>query len=151
MESGMRSATVPTQSFCPSAQPDMDGARVFAVVCGTPEKPTVAYLDQAHPVTQELLAMAAPVSPTEVFRFTTTCGAAECRHFDSTRDACRLAEKAIRIFPAAVQRLAHCAIRTDCRWWQQEGPEGCKRCAQVVTTNHSLTAELIQLANPETV
>jgi hypothetical protein len=150
MESGIQAHAEHTVSFCPSAQPDMEGARMFAIVRGTPEEPKVAYLDKPQPVTAELLAMSGPVSPTEVFRFTVTCGASSCQHFDATRDACRLAEKVIRILPAVVQKLAHCSIRTTCRWWQQEGPEGCKRCAQLVTTDYSATSEFSRLANPET-
>lgn len=149
METGAPSLDVAPQVLCPSAQPDIEGAQAFAVICGTPDQPRVAYLDSPQPATAELLAMAAPVAATEVFRFTTPCGANGCLHFDQSQDTCRLAKKAIRVLPAAVHKLSHCAIRTHCRWWRQEGPEGCRRCAQVVTTNYVPTAELNQLGDPE--
>ena len=52
---------------CPSAQPDMPGAVVHGVVDAASGR--VAYLDKPQPVTPELLAMAAPLKPTEVLRF----------------------------------------------------------------------------------
>src|SRR5256885_9598885 len=44
------------QRNCPSAQPDMPGARVFGVVMGTDAEPNVAWLERPVPVTSELLA-----------------------------------------------------------------------------------------------
>ena len=36
------------ETLCPSAQPDWEGAQVFAVVGGTPDRPETACLDQAQ-------------------------------------------------------------------------------------------------------
>ena len=52
------------ETLCPSAQPDWDEARLFAVVGGTPDRPETAYLDQVQPVSQEVLDLAGPVTPT---------------------------------------------------------------------------------------
>ena len=68
--------------LCPSAQPDMEGAVAFGVVGGTAEEPVVSYLREPLPVTPELLQLARPVRPTEVFRFAAPCAEGGCRHFD---------------------------------------------------------------------
>ncbi len=136
------------ETLCPSAQPDWEGARLFAVVGGTPDRPETAYLDQAQPVSPELLALAGPVAPAEVFRFAGTCVRTGCHHFDSGRDTCRLAEKTARVVPVMFEKLPKCAIRRDCRWWKQEGVAACKRCPQVVTVNYAPSEEMRTAADP---
>jgi hypothetical protein len=59
-------AAADTHLMCPSAQPEMEGSRVLGVVGGTAEHPELAYLNQYLPVSNELVAMAAPVKPTQV-------------------------------------------------------------------------------------
>jgi hypothetical protein len=46
---------------CLSAQPEWQGAQVFAVVGGTAEAPAVAYLSTPQPATDELLQLSGPV------------------------------------------------------------------------------------------
>lgn len=128
-----------TETLCPSAQPDWEGARLFAVVGGTPEKPKTAYLDRTQPVTQEVLELAGPVAPAEVFRFAAPCVQRGCGHYDGTEHKCRLAEKTVRWMPVAAEKLPPCAIRPSCRWWQQEGRAACRRCPLVVTNNYAPT------------
>lgn len=135
--------------LCPSAQPDWEGAQVFAVVGGTPDKPETAYLDQALPVTDELLAMAGPVAPAEVFRFAGPCANSACAHFNEDDQSCRLAEKTVRWAPVVFEKLPKCAIRNDCRWWKQEGVAACRRCPQVVTVNYDPSTVMRQAADPK--
>ena len=120
--------------FCPSAQPEMAGCRVLGVVCGTVESPEVAYLNEPLSVTDELLARAAPVRPTEVFRFAAHCDEKACRHFDGVN--CGLATRIVQILPAVTASLPACLIRQTCRWYQQEGRPACMRCPQVVTETY---------------
>jgi hypothetical protein len=54
--------------LCPSAQPGMDGCRILGVVQQDGPTPMLAYLNQHVPATPEVLAMSAPLKPTEVFR-----------------------------------------------------------------------------------
>jgi hypothetical protein len=129
--------------FCPSAQPDMEGSVVFGVIGGTVEEPRVGYLEQPLPVTEETLALADPVKPTEVFRFAAPCAGSACQHFDGSR--CRLAQRTVQMLPAVVSRLPACRIRPKCRWWQQEGPAACFRCPLVVTETYN-PSELLRLA-----
>lgn len=136
---------------CPSSRPEMSGSAVFGVVLGSVEQPRVAYLDQLQPVTGDLLALAGPVAPTEVFRFAAPCAGGACQHFDGTD--CRLASRIVEGLPAAVDQLPKCAIRDSCRWWLQEGAEACFRCPLIASESYG-AAELAEpfrtVADPAT-
>ncbi len=140
--------TVDHMTLCPSAQPDWEDSRVFGVVGGTADTPETAYLPTPQPVTAELLEMAQPVHPAEVFRFAAPCACSGCGHFDNQASKCRLAEKVVRWAPAVVDALPACGIRADCRWWQQEGRAACARCPQVVTLNPNSSAAMHKAADP---
>jgi hypothetical protein len=117
--------------MCPSAQPGMEGSVAFGVVAGTPEDPRVAWFERPVPVTSELLALTAPVDPTQVLRISAPCQEKACCHFDGAD--CRLATRLVQLLPAVVQSLPPCRIRPDCRWFIQEGAAACRVCPQVVT------------------
>jgi len=125
----------PGRSLCPSAQPEWQGSVAFGVVRGTAEEPRVTNYPEVLPVTEDLLKLAQPVHPTEVFRFAAPCLCHGCVHFKI--DRCSLVERIVRILPEVVRSLPSCAIRSHCRWWQQEGANACFRCPQVVTENHN--------------
>ena len=138
----------PSALLCPSAQPEMKGAVAIGIVGGTPEDPCVRPLEQPMPATPELLMLAEPVTPTEVFRFAAPCLCAGCAHFaDST---CQFAAKLVRMVPRASQGLPECDIRPRCRWFAQEGREACLRCPQVVTDGVQMSPELRLAADPTT-
>jgi hypothetical protein len=124
---------------CPSAQPEMKDSRILGVVGGTAEAPQVSYLNESLPVTGDLLRLADPVRPTEVFRFSAHCDEKACRHFDGTH--CRLATRIVQILPAVTENLPACVIRPTCRWHQQEGRASCLRCPQIVTQTFEPTDE----------
>lgn len=140
--------STPRQTMCPSAQPDWEGSRVIGVVGGTPDEPQVAYLAEPTPVTDELLALARPVTPTEVFRIAAPCANTGCGHFSKEQSTCKLAEKIVRWAPVVVEKLPACSIRPDCRWWQQEGRAACMRCPQVVTDRFKAPEALAKAADP---
>jgi hypothetical protein len=135
--------------YCPSAQPDWDGSVVLGVISGDVKAPQVAYLDQPHPVTPELLERCEPVNPAEVFRFAAPCAGNGCQHFDG--QDCRLVEKVVRLMPTAVDTLPPCHLRPDCQWWQQSGRSACVRCPQIVTENYYASEALRQAADPSVV
>jgi len=126
----------------------MQGSVVLGVVGGTAEEPRLAYLKEPQPVTEDLLALSAPVKPTEVFRFAAPCAGGGCLHFDGT--SCRLATKTVQLLPAAVNRLPRCRLRPRCRWWRQEGRDACLRCPVVVTENYLPSEQQRQAADPTT-
>jgi hypothetical protein len=125
---------VPARIQCPSARPEMPGSLLLGLVQGSVEQPRVAFLDQPQPVSEEILALSGPVSPTEIFRFAAPCSGNACQHFDGTN--CRLATRIVERLPPAVDALPECAIRPACRWWLQEGAEACRRCPLVVTESY---------------
>ena len=121
----------------------------MGVVSGREDEPRVAYLNESVAVTPELLALAGPVKPTEVFRFAAYCEEAQCSHFDG-KD-CNLATRIVQILPAVVDSLPPCLIRAECRWYLQEGRPACFRCPQVVTQNSSPSDPMRRAATPQTV
>jgi hypothetical protein len=131
----MQSYTAEKIPLCPSARPTLDKSVVFGVISGTVDIPRVVYLKQAQTVTQELIEKVHPVTPAEVFRAASPCEASACQHFDGAN--CRLATRVTEQLPAVAAVLPPCAIRRDCRWWQQEGSAACLRCPQVITDHYS--------------
>jgi len=140
-------ATTQAAPLCPSAQPDMPGAAVFALVQGTVAEPRAAYLDRAVPATHEILASAAPVAPTEVFRIGASCAGSCCQHSDGGR--CRLAGRIVQLLPPVVTSAPPCALRPNCMWWRQEGVPACLRCPQIVTRMYGAGPELVEAASPQ--
>lgn len=119
--------------MCPSAQPGMQEPRLLGVVTFDENGggSQIAYLNEEVPVTEEVLAQAAPADPNQVFRIAAHCEEKRCTHFDGSD--CNLAKRIIQILPAVVDTLPACLIRATCRWYVQEGREACFRCPQVVT------------------
>jgi hypothetical protein len=127
------------QKLCPSAQPGMDQCRVLGVVQRDGPAPRLAYLNKHLPATPEVLAMAAPLKPTEVFRLAAVCAEHKCPHYDGAD--CRLATRVVQILPAVVDSLPPCIIRKNCRWYTQEGGAACKRCPEITTVTYDLSEQ----------
>jgi hypothetical protein len=123
--------------LCPSAQPGMDNCRVLGVVQQDGPVPRLVYLNELLPATDDVLAMSAPLKPTEVYRLAATCAEHKCPHFDGAD--CRLATRIVQILPAVVEALPPCTIRKDCRWYSQEGAAACRRCPEVTTVSYDLS------------
>ena len=116
---------------CPSAQPDMDGARIFGVVGGTPEEPRIGYLQRQAVVDGPMLARLGSVPTIQVFRFAASCEESRCVHFDGAH--CSLAKRIVRKLEPVVDALPSCLVRATCRWYAEQGGEVCRRCPQVIT------------------
>ena len=129
---------------CPSAQPDMEGARVIGVVERGSGGPQVAYVSGTVPVTPEVLRTSGPVPPTHVMRFAARCEESACQHFDGTN--CQLATRVARALEPVVRHLPACAIRRTCRWHAQEGRAACLRCPQVVTRMEDADPHMREIA-----
>lgn len=134
--------------LCPSSHPAWPGTVAFGVVGGTVENPELIALEKLEPVTEELLAMAAPASPMEVFRFAGPCAGTGCRHFEAETFKCRLVARTVKFVPSATEKLPRCQIRPQCKWWQQEGKAACLRCPQVVSSNPANSDALRLAADP---
>ncbi|MEA2872869.1 MAG: hypothetical protein QOH67_2845 [Hyphomicrobiales bacterium] len=118
---------------CPSAQPGMADLQVLGVLSPDVE-PRVAYLEQAMPATADVLKLAEPVPPMEVFRLSARCEEKRCIHFDGS--LCQLAVRIVHMLPEVTGDLPACTIRADCRWFRQEGRAACRRCPQVLTLDN---------------
>jgi hypothetical protein len=130
--------------LCPSAQPGMDRGMILGVVQQAGPRPVVEYMNERVPATPEILAMAAPLKPTEVFRLAATCAEHKCPHFDGAD--CQLATRVVRILPAVVDRLPPCVIRKECRWYSQEGEAACKRCPEITTVSYDLSSQVREVS-----
>jgi hypothetical protein len=129
-------ATMPTDALlCPSSQAGVEGASVLGVVQQTATGVEVAYLDEMLPATPEVLASAAPLQPTQVFRLAAKCQTSRCPHFDGVN--CGLATRIVQLLPKVVDTLPPCQIRPECRWFRQEGTAACRRCPQISTVNYN--------------
>jgi hypothetical protein len=124
---------------CPSAQPDMDGARVFGVLSGTPEAPRIAYLKAEITIDPAAVDLGG-LPPTQVFRFAARCEASRCVHFNGQQ--CTLAARVVERLPEVVEALPACTVRPTCRWYLEQGAPACRRCPQVVTMVPSADADL---------
>jgi hypothetical protein len=123
--------------LCPSAQPGMDNCRVLGVVQRDGPTPRLVYLNEILPASEEVLALSAPLKPTEVYRLAATCAEHKCPHFDGAD--CQLATRVVQILPAVVDALPPCTIRKDCRWYSQEGGAACRRCPEITTVSYDLS------------
>lgn len=126
--------------MCPSSQPGYENCRVLGVVQTGESGPEVSYLNEHLPATEEVLAMAAPAKPTEVFRLAAKCQTGRCPHYDGSN--CQLATRIVQILPAVVSNLPACLIRGECRWFHQEGAAACYRCPQIATVNYDASETL---------
>jgi hypothetical protein len=133
--------------LCPSAQPQMEGARAFGVVSGAPDARRVTWIERPIPATPELLATTAPVPPMRVMRFAARCQESACDHFDG--HDCRLASRIVAMLDPVAASPPPCPIRADCRWWRQEGREACSRCPQIITETIDPPEVYERAATPE--
>ena len=132
--------------MCPSAQPGMKELQLIGVVTFDEGAPRIAYLNETVPMTNDLLASAAPAEPREVFRMAAHCEERRCTHFDGVN--CQLATRIVQILPVVVDGPPPCLIRPSCRWYTQEGKAACLRCPQVVTQPLEPSFEYEQAARP---
>ena len=133
--------------MCPSAEPDMHGSIIFGIVAGTAEQPEVVHLPEVKQIPPELLTLDSPIRPTEIFRVAATCIQNACKHFDGSQ--CRLVNRIVDGLPPSAESLPPCPIRTNCRWWNQQGKSACLRCSQVVRDNFQVSEELYQAINTD--
>ena len=130
--------------LCPSAQPGMAECQVLGVVEDTADGPRLSYLNETLSATADVLKMAEPVNPTEVFRLAAHCEQARCTHFDGER--CQLVTRIVQSLAPVSQTLPPCVIRPSCRWYEEEGKQACLRCPQVVTANVNASEQLKRVA-----
>jgi hypothetical protein len=131
--------------LCPSAQPGMPGAEIHGVMDATTG--CIQPLDRPERLTDALVALTAPLLPTEVLRISATCQESSCGHF--TGSICSLGQRLVQITPAAAFGLPRCAIRADCRWFNEQGREICVRCNMIITDGFFRSETMTLLSQPQ--
>jgi hypothetical protein len=131
---------------CPSAPADIPGAVAFGVIDHTSSPAEVMYLEEALPVTDELLALAAPLEPREIFRFGAPCQTSRCSHWSGHE--CNLVNRIVDLVPAASIATPPCTLRASCRWYAQAGRSACLRCVHVVTKDEQPDDAMRTAASP---
>jgi hypothetical protein len=135
-----------TAPLCPSSQVDTENAVIFGIVEGTLHEPKVAYLKEPQGINEPILELSGSVKPTEMFRIADSCQEKACKHYDGSK--CQLAVRIVEQLNPVVESLPACQIRSNCRWWKQEGKEACFRCPQVVTDTYYASEQYRQAADP---
>ncbi len=124
-------AAQPGGLSCPSAQPDMEDARVIGILSGEVDAPRIAYLKADARIDPADLPDLGPLEPIQVFRFAARCEEGRCAQFREGR--CSLGARIVAGLDPVVDALPSCQIRSTCRWHAEEGRDACLRCPQVVT------------------
>lgn len=131
---------------CPSSQPDQTGAMVIGVVTGPADRRRVSMLRTLAPL-DTVAGLIPPEIPVgEIVRLAGPCAEDRCRHFKESR--CSLGERIAAALDPVAARPPPCAIRADCRWWNEQGAEACRRCPQIVTEPFEAAAGLREIAAP---
>jgi hypothetical protein len=125
----------------------MDNCRVLGVIDHGAPEPMLLYLNREMAATPDVLALAAPLKPIEVFRLAATCEEHRCPHYDGTD--CQLATRIVAMVPAAVETLPPCLIRKNCRWYSQEGEAACHRCPEITTVTYDLSPRMSEVSGVE--
>jgi hypothetical protein len=133
--------------LCPSARSESDEGQVFGVVGGTVDTPKVSYLKEAQAPLELIARVGSRVEPEEVLRIASPCEEKGCKHFDG--QDCRLVMRIVDDLPIVAENLPPCAIRRNCRWWNQEGISACLRCPQVITRNYRPSELMRKVAMPQ--
>jgi hypothetical protein len=115
--------------WCPSARPS-EGI-IFGVRVADANVSGIHYLDQLVPVSDEVLKLAEPLDPREIFRFGAPCAESQCAHFTGRR--CSLISRIVTTANPVVEDLPACRIRSRCRWFAEEASEACRRCPGIIT------------------
>ncbi len=134
--------------LCPSAQPEIGGSVIFAIIGGTAANPRATYLSEPRATDPAGLKLAEPVTPTEVFRFAAPCARSGCQHYGGAK--CQLVRRTVQALEPVRESLPACPIRPRCNWWQQEGKAACLRCPQIVTQLFAPTELMRAVAQPST-
>ncbi len=122
----------PQGTLCPSSTCH-EGAVAIALLGSNGR---LGYLRPAIPVDDQFIdACEGHGDPESRFRFADACVQESCEHW--TGRHCSLIGRLINARPDTVPEesrglLPRCAIRSDCRWFAQEGAQACSVCPIVV-------------------
>lgn len=114
---------------CPSSMGQV-GANILGMVNANG---TVGFFKDPVEVTQEFIDDAGGTHNLETrFRFSNQCVQSGCRQWTGKECGVIKAVLALDSIPAK-KDLPQCSIRSNCRWYFQEGPTACNGCRYVIT------------------
>jgi hypothetical protein len=116
---------------CPSAQPDMVGARPIGMLSGTPTEVRIAFFKKEALDVFDWRARFGGADATHLLRFGARCEEKRCGHFDG--HTCQLGQRVNEELEPVVDHLPPCLLRPTCRWHAERGASVCLRCPQVAT------------------
>ena len=104
----------------------------------------VAMLNPPIPVNDEFVeTVNAAGDPEARFRFAGKCAKGGCSQWTGT--SCGVMDRLSSLNPAIETtgvQLPECAIRPDCRWYEQDGAKACMICPYVITQAEESSASL---------
>lgn len=72
------------------------------------------------------------------FRFTGKCVEKGCSQWNNEESKCSLSKKIQDLDNERVQKLSFCPIRTQCRWYFQDGEKACFSCNEITRNMEEL-------------
>lgn len=125
-------------TLCPSATAQ-EGALLLGVV-GSNQ--TVRFLAEPEPMTVELTeAISAIDAPETKFRFANKCVKSGCGQWREGRCGVIDLVMSFNQHLAEPAALPFCAIRAQCRWHKQTGPNACTVCPFILTDSSQTDEE----------
>ncbi|UMQ40687.1 hypothetical protein MKS83_14915 [Chryseobacterium sp. Y16C] len=76
------------------------------------------------------------------FRFTGKCVEKGCAQWDNEESKCSLSKKVQELDMTKSTELIFCPIRSQCRWFSQDGNEACFSCNEVTRNMEELLLNL---------
>jgi hypothetical protein len=124
---------------CPSSLGQV-GSNLLGVVNANG---TVGFFTDPVEVTPEFIEDAGDFDNLERrFRFSNKCVQSGCKQWTGTECGVIKAVLALDSIPAG-KKLPDCSIRTNCRWYFQEGASACNGCRYVITNVSEPSTEAV--------
>lgn len=123
--------TVEHGNLCPSSTCH-EGALLIALLG---EDGRLGYLRPPIPIDEQFVqASERHGDPESRFRFADSCVKDSCKHWSGGQCSLvgRLSEAMHRTDSKPSSELPRCGIRSECRWFAQDGPRACEVCPIVV-------------------
>ncbi|WP_133054047.1 hypothetical protein [Niastella yeongjuensis] len=118
---------------CPSA-PLYEGSRLLGIVN---ENNEVSILTEPMEIDDVFIASASKGKlPEQKFRFTNKCVKSGCKQW--TGEQCGVIKRVLENIEQSTikNELPECNIRSECRWFDQEGISACKVCTSIKYINY---------------
>ena len=121
--------------LCPSSKMAIDSSLLGIINTDG----TVQYIGQPIKVTSQFMELALKGrTPEKRFRFTTECRNCNCAQWKN--EQCSVAPRLSELSnedEIAKASIPECGIRSQCRWFQQQGTSICRVCQFVITDSRS--------------